>query len=178
MRSPHRRAEGQDHLTLFDAVQDTIGFLSCEETLLVHVQCAIHQYTQIISGREITCPPACVDRESCCNPGARSWTWICWTSRGFPEPTAQACPGLSSGIPSLRQVSCTTQPGIIYRIVEDALNPTVTMLMKILKSISASTNPGGTQITIRTMFYWPPLSGYSLAISSCMWCALTSNACS
>jgi len=44
------RADVQDHLphpaghTVFDAAQDTVGFLGCKSRLLAHVQLPIHHY--------------------------------------------------------------------------------------------------------------------------------------
>ena len=57
--SHQHKTEGQDHLlcpadhTAFDAVQDMVGFLGCESTLLAHVQLAIHQHPQIPFGRAV-----------------------------------------------------------------------------------------------------------------------------
>ena len=51
------RAEGQDHLphsaghASFNAAQDLIGFLGCEDTLLAHIQLATHRYPQVLFGR-------------------------------------------------------------------------------------------------------------------------------
>jgi len=50
------RGERQDHLLCpagdasLSAVQNTVDFLSCEGTLLAHVQLAIHQYHQVLLG--------------------------------------------------------------------------------------------------------------------------------
>jgi len=50
-------AEGQKHLPrpaghiAFDAAQDTVGLLGCENTLLAQVQLFIHQYLQDLLGR-------------------------------------------------------------------------------------------------------------------------------
>ena len=41
---------------LLDAVQDTVGFLGCEGTLLAHVQLPIHQYPQVLFGRAVLHP--------------------------------------------------------------------------------------------------------------------------
>ena len=60
---PHQhRVEEQDHLphpaghASFDAVQDTVGFLSREGTLLAHVHLSIHQYPQVLSFRATLSP--------------------------------------------------------------------------------------------------------------------------
>jgi len=39
-----------------DAAEDTVGFLGCEDTLLVHVQLAILQYLQVLFYRAVLCP--------------------------------------------------------------------------------------------------------------------------
>jgi len=54
VRSHQHRAEGQDHYPAgqtSDAAQDTVGFLSCESTLLAHVQLAIYQNSQVLFNR-------------------------------------------------------------------------------------------------------------------------------
>ena len=62
MRPHQHRAEGQDHLLQcagqdsFDAAQDTVGFVVCEEILLAHVQLAIYQYSQALFGRPVFYP--------------------------------------------------------------------------------------------------------------------------
>jgi len=58
MKSPWCRVEGQDHLPCpaghisFDVAQNTVGFLGCEGTLLVH----IHQYLQVLYGKAVLYP--------------------------------------------------------------------------------------------------------------------------
>jgi len=44
------------------------------------------------------------------------------------------------GIPSLKCVNCTTQLGVVDKLAEGALNPTMS-LMKILKSTGLNTDP-------------------------------------
>ena len=54
VRSHQSRVEGQNYLprpvvhASLDAVQDTVGFLGCERTLLGHVELLIHQYPQVL----------------------------------------------------------------------------------------------------------------------------------
>jgi len=61
---PHGRphqcgVEVQDHLprpagcASFDAAQNTVGFLSCEDTLLAQVQLAIHQDPQVLFDKSV-----------------------------------------------------------------------------------------------------------------------------
>ena len=45
-----------------------------------------------------------------------------------------------NGTLSLRRVNCTTQLGVVSKLAEGALNPTMS-LMKILNSIGPSTDP-------------------------------------
>ncbi|KAK4829842.1 hypothetical protein QYF61_006852 [Mycteria americana] len=45
------------------------------------------------------------------------------------------------GLPSLRYVNCTTQLGVICKLAEGALNPTVYVLMKILNTTGPNTDP-------------------------------------
>ena len=57
VRLHQHRAEGQDHLhwpagyTSLDAAQDTVSFLGCKGTTLLHTQLSIHQYFQVFFSR-------------------------------------------------------------------------------------------------------------------------------
>ena len=44
------------------------------------------------------------------------------------------------GMPSLKRVNCTTELGVICKLAEGALNPSLS-LMKILNSTGSSTDP-------------------------------------
>jgi len=88
-------------------------------------------------------PPACISREGCLDPGARSCSWICWTSWGSPGPTAQACLDPSDGILSLCCVDCTPQLTVIGKLAEAALVTPLLVSLKV-RSIGLSTDPCGT----------------------------------
>ena len=60
---PHQhRVEGQNHLpqpaghASFDAAQDKVGFLGCEDTVLAHALFSIHQYPQVFFSRAVFSP--------------------------------------------------------------------------------------------------------------------------
>jgi len=103
MMSHHCRIEAQDHLlpasnhTPFDGAQDTVCFLGCKGTLLIHVQLTIPQYPQVIFSRAVLCSfiPQLVLIMVVANPGASP----CKTSWCSPRPTAQACLSLSGWHP-------------------------------------------------------------------------------
>jgi len=78
-------------LATLNTVQDMVGFLGCKGTFLAHVQLAIHQYhLQVFrQGWALSVHPQThTDSSSYHYPGARSCTWICWTSWGSLDPTA------------------------------------------------------------------------------------------
>ena len=62
MRPHQHRVEVQDRLPYpaghasFDAVQDTVGFLVCKDTLLAHVQLSITHYPQVFFSRAVLNP--------------------------------------------------------------------------------------------------------------------------
>ncbi|KAK4830182.1 hypothetical protein QYF61_008973 [Mycteria americana] len=110
------------------ALQDTVGFLGCECTLLAHVQLFIHQYPQVLLHRAALNPfisqPVLI-------PGV-ALTQVQDPALGLVEPhevpigpLLQLVQVPLDGIPSLRGVNHTTQLGVICKLAEGALNPTV-----------------------------------------------------
>ncbi|KAK4830254.1 hypothetical protein QYF61_009321 [Mycteria americana] len=128
------RVEGQNHLpqpaghTSFDAAQDTVGLLGCKRTLLAHVQLFIHQYPQVLLCKADLNPfipqPVLISEVAL--------TQLQDPALGLAEPhevhmgpLLQLVQVPLDGIPSLRRVTCTTQLGVICKLAEGALNPTV-----------------------------------------------------
>ncbi|KAK4811172.1 hypothetical protein QYF61_019803 [Mycteria americana] len=126
--------EGENHLprpaghASFDAAQDTIGFLGCECTLLAHVQFFIHQYPQVLL------------LSAALNPFIPQSVLILGIAPmqvqdlalGFVElqevpmgPLLKPVQVPLDGIPSLKRINCTTQLGVICKLAEGALSPTV-----------------------------------------------------
>jgi len=42
-----------DEHASFDAAQDMVGFLGCENTLMAHIQLPVHQYSQVFFNRTV-----------------------------------------------------------------------------------------------------------------------------
>jgi len=55
-QSTEQRVGSPSSPCFFGAAQDTVGLLSCEGTLLVHVQLATHHYPQVFFGRATSNP--------------------------------------------------------------------------------------------------------------------------
>ncbi|KAK4823355.1 hypothetical protein QYF61_001703 [Mycteria americana] len=126
---PHESGvEGQNHLprpaghASFNAARDTIGFQGCKHMLPAHVQFFIHQYPQVPLWRAALNPfipqPVLIPAQD--------------LALGLVEPhEVHTGPVLKSvqvpldGIPSLRCVNRTTQLGVICKLAEGALDPTV-----------------------------------------------------
>ncbi|KAK4827094.1 hypothetical protein QYF61_014196 [Mycteria americana] len=140
--SHQSRAEGQNHLprpaghAAFDAAQDTVGFLGCECTLLGHIQLFIHQYPQVLLHRAALNPfipqPVLI-------LGADP-TQVQDLVLGLAEPhevhmgpLLQLVQVPLDGIPSLRHVNCTTQLGVVCKLAEGALDPTVCVIDEDIK---------------------------------------------
>ncbi|PKU47022.1 hypothetical protein llap_2675 [Limosa lapponica baueri] len=107
-----------------DAAQDEVGLLGCKCTLPACVQLFIQQYLQVLLGRAAPNPfiPQLVLIPAQVKDPAL----------GFFEPyEVHTGPLLEivqvplAGILSLGCVSCTTQLGVICKLAEGALNPTV-----------------------------------------------------
>lgn len=67
--------------------------------------------------------PACIDSGGCCDPGPRAW--FCWTSWGTPGPIVTDLDRLYRRHPIPQVCWLPTQLGVIYRLTESALDPTV-----------------------------------------------------
>ncbi|KAK4816649.1 hypothetical protein QYF61_019626 [Mycteria americana] len=111
--------------------QDMVGFLGCERTLPAHVQLFIHQYPQVLLCRAALNPfipqPVLI-------PGVAP-TQVQDLALDLVEPhEVHTGPLLQlvqvplDGMPSLRRVSHTTQPGVICKLAEGALDPTVCVI--------------------------------------------------
>ncbi|KAK4810201.1 hypothetical protein QYF61_011795 [Mycteria americana] len=148
--SHQSRVEGQNHLlqpaghAAFDAAQDMVGFLGCECTLLAHVQLFIHQYPQVLLCRAALNPfipqPLLI-------PGLAP-TKLQDLALGLVEPhEVHTGPLLKivqvplDGIPSLRRVNHTTQVGVVCRLAEGALDPSVYVIDEDIKQYWSQYGP-------------------------------------
>ncbi|KAK4817028.1 hypothetical protein QYF61_026034 [Mycteria americana] len=135
-----------------DAVlQDTVGFLGCERTLLAHVQFFIHQYPQVLLFKAALNPfipqPVLI--------AGVALIQVQHPARGLAElhkiqmgPLLDLVQVPLDGIQSLRRVNRTTQLGVICKFAEGALGPTVS-LMKILNSTGPNIEPLTTILWMR-----------------------------
>ncbi|KAK4827794.1 hypothetical protein QYF61_021747 [Mycteria americana] len=120
----------------FDAAQDTVGSLGCKRTLLGHVDLVINQQPQVLLLR------------SALNPFSTQAVFVFGIAPTHVQDLAlglvelhEACTGPSlkpvkvplDGIPSLQSIDCTTQLGVVSKLAEGALNPTVHVTDKDVK---------------------------------------------
>ncbi|KAK4831029.1 LOW QUALITY PROTEIN: hypothetical protein QYF61_014917 [Mycteria americana] len=142
------RAEGQNHLpqpagyAAFDAAQDTVGFLGCECTLSAHVQLFIHQYPQVLLHRAALNPfipqPVLIPGVAPTQDPALGLVEPHEVPMG---PLLQLVQVPLDGIPSLRRVNHTTQLGVICKLAEGALNPTVHVIDDDIKQYWSQYGP-------------------------------------
>ncbi|KAK4831083.1 hypothetical protein QYF61_015281 [Mycteria americana] len=164
--SHQSRVEGQNHLprpaghASFDAAWDTVGLLGCECTLLARVQLFIHQYPYVLLPRAALNP---------FNPQPVLISGVALTqvqdpALGLVEPhEVHISPLLElvqvplDGILSLRCVNCTTQLGVICKLAEGALKPTVYVTDEDIKHMDAEgrhLSPISINIELLTTTLW------------------------
>ncbi|KAK4824277.1 hypothetical protein QYF61_012837 [Mycteria americana] len=148
--SHQRGAEGQYHLprpaghASFGAAQDMGGRVGCERTLPVHVWLFIYQYPQVLLGRAALNPfipqPVLI--------AGVAPTQVQDLVLGLVEPhevhivpLLQLVQVLLDGILSLRHVNRTTQLGVICKLAEGALNPTVCVIDEDIKQYWSQYGP-------------------------------------
>ncbi|KAK4825361.1 hypothetical protein QYF61_026880 [Mycteria americana] len=178
--SHQSRVEGQNHLprpaghAAFDAAQDRVGLLGCEHTLLGHVQLFIYQYSQILLCRaalnHIIPQPVLIL--------GIAPTQVQDLALGFVEPHEvhmdsfrfQLVQVPLDGILSLKHVNHTTQLGIVCKLAEGALDPTVYVTDEGIKQYwSQYCPPEGhhlSLISIWTLTHSPLPSGCNHATNS------------
>ncbi|KAK4816603.1 hypothetical protein QYF61_018651 [Mycteria americana] len=116
--------------------QDMIGFLGCKCTLLAHVQLFIHQYPQVLLHRAALNPlipqsvltlgiaPTQMQDLAC------GLVQLCDVHRGSLLKHVKVP---LDGTPSLKPINCTTHLGVIHKLAEGALNPTVFVIDEEIK---------------------------------------------
>ncbi|GAB0186614.1 mitochondrial enolase superfamily member 1 [Grus japonensis] len=164
--SHQNRVEGQDHLPLpaghasFDAAQDTVGFLGCKRTLPAHVELFINQHPQVLLLRAAFNPflaqPVVVL--------GIALTHMQDLALGLVElhefrmgPPLQPVKVPLDGIPSLQRVNHTTQLGVIGKLAEGALDPTVHVTDKDVKQHWSQYRP-----LRNTTCHWCPLGSQAI----------------
>ncbi|KAK4830027.1 LOW QUALITY PROTEIN: hypothetical protein QYF61_008365 [Mycteria americana] len=114
--------------------QDTVGFLGCKCTLLAHVQLFIHQYPQVLLRRAALNPfipqPVLIPTVAPTQDPALSLVEPHEVHTGPLLDLVQVPP---DGIPSLKHVNRTTQLGVVCKLAEGALNPTVYVIDEDIK---------------------------------------------
>ena len=110
-----------------DAAQGMVGLLACMRTLLAHVRFFIHQYPEVLL-RAALHPFSAQPRSVL----GIALTHVQDLAFGLVEPHEVHTGSLLEliqvpldDILSLRRVDCTTQPGVICKLAEGALNPSV-----------------------------------------------------
>ncbi|KAK4824941.1 hypothetical protein QYF61_021561 [Mycteria americana] len=135
--------------------QDMVGFLDCKCILPAHVQFFIHQYPQVLLRRAALKP---FIFQSVLLLGI-ALIQVQNLALGFVELHA-VCTGPLlkpvkvplDGIPSLQRIDCTTQLGVIHKLAEAALGPTVYIIGEDIKQYWSQYEP------LRdTTCYWFPL---------------------
>ncbi|PKU41108.1 hypothetical protein llap_8578 [Limosa lapponica baueri] len=136
MGSHESREEEKNHLSRpaghasFDAGQDVVGFLGCQCTLLAHVEVLIHQHPQVLLLRAALQP---FSAQPVFVPGIAivlGFVELHEVSMGPPLKPVQVP---LDGIPSLMRVNHATQLGVIGKLAEGALYPTVYVSDKDVK---------------------------------------------
>jgi len=142
VKSHKSRVKGQNKLprpaghACLDAARDTAGFLGCKCALPAHVELLIHQYPQVLLLRttleSLSTQPVLVF--------GIALTQMQDLALGLVElhvvhagPPLQPVKVPLNGIPSLQSINHTTQLGVIGKLVEGALSPTVHVTDKDIK---------------------------------------------
>ncbi|KAK4823457.1 hypothetical protein QYF61_002293 [Mycteria americana] len=133
------RIEGQNHLpqpaghASFDAAQDTVGFLGCKRTLPGHVELLINQHPEVLLLRATLNPfsaqPVFVLGIAPTHVQDLA-LGLCEVHTGPPLKPVKVP---LDGIPSHQCVNRTTQLGVVGRLAEGALDPTVHVTDKDVK---------------------------------------------
>ncbi|PKU46981.1 rna-directed dna polymerase from mobile element hypothetical protein [Limosa lapponica baueri] len=142
VRSHKSRVEEQNHLprpaghTSFDAAQDVVGFLGCQSVLSAHVKLPIHEHSQVLLLR------------AALQPFSAQPVFVLGIAMSQVQDFALGLVELNEvytgtllkpvqvpldGIPSLQRVDSATQPGVIRKLAEGALNTTVYVTNKDVK---------------------------------------------
>ncbi|KAK4808881.1 hypothetical protein QYF61_007996 [Mycteria americana] len=142
--------KGQNHLprpaghSSFDAAQETVGFLGCKHTLPGHVELLINQHPQILLRRAalntFSAQPVFVlgIAPTQVQNFALGLVELHEVRTGPPLKPVQVP---LDGIPSLQRVDCTTQLGVVGKLAEGALNPTVHVTAKDVKQCQSQHQP-------------------------------------
>jgi len=124
-KNPIPRPAG--HVSL-DAAQEMVGLLGCEPTLTAHLQLFTHQYPQVLLSRDalnaFIAQPILVLGVTP-NQLQDPALGLVEPSEVHTGPLLELVQVPLDDILSLGQVKCTTQLGVICKLAEGALNPTV-----------------------------------------------------
>jgi len=119
-----------------------VGFLGCKRTLLAHVELLIYQYPQVLlraALEPLSAQPVLVFRIA---PTHMQDLFGLVELHGVHAgPPLQSVKVPLNGIPSLQRVNHTTQLGVIGRVAEGALSPTVYIANKDIKQHQSQYQP-------------------------------------
>ncbi|KAK4815796.1 hypothetical protein QYF61_007236 [Mycteria americana] len=140
---PHQcRVQGHNHLpsaaghTIPDTSQDAIGFLGRLGTLLAHIQAAVNQHSQVILSRAALQPlfPKPVALHGIAVAQVQD------LALGLVKPhTIDLGPSIQpvqvplQSLPPLQQINTPTQLGVICKLTESTLDPSVQIIDKDVK---------------------------------------------
>ncbi|KAK4818986.1 hypothetical protein QYF61_022653 [Mycteria americana] len=140
---PHQcRVQGHDHSptpaghTISDTSQDAIGFLGHLGTLLAHIQAAVNQHPQVLLCQAAFQPlfPKPVALHGVAVAQVQD------LALGLVKPhTIDLGPSIQpvqvplQSLPILKQINTPTQPGVICKLTEGALDPFVQIIDKDIK---------------------------------------------
>ena len=113
-----------------------VGLLGCERTLLAHAQLFVHQYPQVLLCRAALnlFTPQPVLMLGIDPTQVQDFILGLVEPRKFNTgPLLKLVQVPLNGIPSLRCVNCTAQLGVICKLAESALNPTVYVMDEDIK---------------------------------------------
>ncbi|KAK4811900.1 LOW QUALITY PROTEIN: hypothetical protein QYF61_014933 [Mycteria americana] len=114
-----------------DAVlQDTVGLLGCERTLLAHVQLSVHQYPQVLFHRAALdhIMPQPVLKPRIAPTQVTLHLALFEPHEVHTGPLLQLVQVPLDDIPSFWCVNCTTQLGVICKLAEGALDLAVNVI--------------------------------------------------
>jgi len=131
----------------FDAVQDTAGFLRCEQTLLSHIQLFIHQKPLILLHSLCVLLTVCTHTWDCPDLSTAPGICPCWISLGSHGPTSQACACPLDPFRLLYQLYLSAW----CQLAESVLKPVIQVVDKDVKEYQSQD-----KFLVAANFNWPP----------------------
>jgi len=141
--------EGQNRLPCpaghasLDAAQDTVGFLGCKCTLLAHVELHViqHQVFLLRAAFSPFCSQTVFVLGFALAHVQDLALGVVELDEVHIDPPRQPVQVPLDGIPSLQRVNRTTQLGVVGKLAEDALDPTVHVISKDFEQCQSRYQP-------------------------------------